>query len=107
MSYDEDYRDTVAAADRALQTLGTKFAEAAAERCHREAADESNSYAPDLDDQMATDQPDSAAAHSDAEVLAQLEAHVDDLDVLVNGKGDERQLADVIHLSERRAKRTD
>ena len=78
--------DAVADAERALKVLGEMCTEAAAETG---GPGELDPCAQDFDD--------------DAQVLAQLEAHVHDLDVLVNGeRGDQRRLADVVNLADRR-----
>lgn len=89
MSDDQDYCDAVADAGRALRAFGKMCAEAAADLGAPRGLD---FYTQDFDD--------------DAEELAQLETHVRDLDVQVNGESGDERLADVINLADRRANRS-
>ncbi|OBB14678.1 hypothetical protein A5731_12960 [Mycolicibacterium conceptionense] len=103
MTNDQNYSDAAATADRAFRRLGAMFAEAAAPSGATNETDQELLDQLDEDLMRLAELADAEADRLDADVLAELDRHVQDLDDLVNpAPAMDRPLAEVINIADRR-----
>ncbi|GJJ21938.1 hypothetical protein [Mycolicibacterium mageritense] len=103
MTNDQNYSDAAATADRAFRRFGAMFAEAAAPSGATNETDQELLDQLDEDLMRLADLADEEADRLDADVLAELDRHVQDLDDLVNpAPAMDRPLAEVINIADRR-----